>query len=271
MYQIKIKIITTKGQNDPNPIVNWIHPDPNLKNLAELNIDMKDMVLIHEDDLHFNLIISGDSDLAKLGSLSRIEKSSKEINTVEEVDIEILKDEYEKSLKKQSFIEKEYFECQKELRKKSEEVEKLRIELEDIKTILKLKEELEKQTENEDSPMEIEDDQVNNSELLYSWKTAGFKRRNPQCESIRNTKTNSYKGLGKHMQSEHIEKDKSISSTKCDNKASRESEFTQHLSKNTDDDREFNCIDCPFQGTREEELKNHISMKHTIKCSILVE
>ena len=281
MYQIKIKIITTKGQNDPNPIVNWIHPDPNLKNLAELNIDMKDMVLIHEDDLHFNLIIPGDSDLAKLGSLSRREKSSKENNTVEEVDMEVLKDEYEKSLKKQSFIEKEYFECQKELRKKSEEVEKLRIELEDIKIILKLKEELEKQTENDDSPMEIEDDQVNNSELLYSWKTAGFKRRNPQCESIRNTKTNSYKvkdfkesiheskkGLGKHMQSKHIEKDKSISSTKCDNKASRESEFTQHLSQNTDDDREFNCIDCPFQGTREEELKNHISMKHTIKCRI---
>ena len=79
MYQIKIKIITTKGQNDSNPTVNWIHPDPTLKELAELNIDMKDMVLLHEEDQHFNLIIPGNSDLAKLGSLSIRGKTIKKI------------------------------------------------------------------------------------------------------------------------------------------------------------------------------------------------
>ena len=319
MYQIKIKIITMKGQNDLNPTVNWIHPDPTLKELAELNIDMKDMVLLHEEDQHFNLIIPGDSDLAKLGSLSIRGKNNKENNVVEEIDnnIEVLKDKYEKCLKKNTFIEKEYFECEKELRKKTEELEKLRIELEDIKVILKLKDEVERSKENEDSIMEIEDDQMQNTKLLYSWKTAGYKRQNPQYESMKNIeakdsekftdcKESDYKTprkneLNKHMQSEHMGKDKNISSKKCDNKTSSDSEFTQHPSKHTrhrnsccncdsrvkgevnvkthiiqsndtmescNDDREFNCIDCPFQGTREDELKNHISIKHTIKCRI---
>ena len=71
MYQIRIKIITTKGSKDTNPSVNFIYPDANLKDFAELkNVAMNDMVLLHEDDIHFNLIISGESDLAKCGSLS---------------------------------------------------------------------------------------------------------------------------------------------------------------------------------------------------------
>ena len=71
MYQIIIKVITTKGSGDKNPTVNWINADENMKKFAELqNVKQEDMVLLHDHDSHFNLIVSKDSDLAKLGSLS---------------------------------------------------------------------------------------------------------------------------------------------------------------------------------------------------------
>ena len=31
MFQVKIKVITTKGENDENPIVNWIYPDEEMR------------------------------------------------------------------------------------------------------------------------------------------------------------------------------------------------------------------------------------------------
>ena len=71
MYQIRIKIVTTKGIKDDNPSVNWIYPDKGLKKYAELkDVELNDMVVLHEDDVHFNLIISKNSDLAIKGSLS---------------------------------------------------------------------------------------------------------------------------------------------------------------------------------------------------------
>ena len=71
MYQIRIKVITTKGVMDERPTVNWIYPDKKMAEFAELkNVELEDMVLLHENDSHFNLIVSGESDLATLGSLS---------------------------------------------------------------------------------------------------------------------------------------------------------------------------------------------------------
>ena len=68
---VKIKVINTKGESDKNPMVYWIHPDEDMKPFAELqNVEILDMVLLHENDSHFNLIVSEDSDLAKDGSLS---------------------------------------------------------------------------------------------------------------------------------------------------------------------------------------------------------
>ena len=57
MYQVKIKIIKTKGEKDTNPTINWITPDEELKEDAELqNVDIEDMVLLHTNDCHFDLI-----------------------------------------------------------------------------------------------------------------------------------------------------------------------------------------------------------------------
>ena len=61
MYQVKIKVITTAGEIDKNPRVTLIYPDESLKEYAEIqNVDMGTMVLLHERDTHFNLIVSKD-------------------------------------------------------------------------------------------------------------------------------------------------------------------------------------------------------------------
>ena len=71
MYQVKIKVITTKGRADKNPTVNWITPDVGLKKFAQLKgVELGVMTLLHEDNIHFNLVIDKKSDLAILGSLS---------------------------------------------------------------------------------------------------------------------------------------------------------------------------------------------------------
>ena len=71
MYQVKIKVITTKGEEDKNPIVNYICPDETLKESSELkNVELDEIVLLHQEDCHFDLIISKDNDLATKGSLS---------------------------------------------------------------------------------------------------------------------------------------------------------------------------------------------------------
>ena len=47
MYQVTIKIITTKGKDDKNPTVYWISPDSKLKDFAELkDVDIGKMVLL---------------------------------------------------------------------------------------------------------------------------------------------------------------------------------------------------------------------------------
>ena len=72
MYQINIKVITTKGPDDKNPTVAWIYPDSELKKFAELqNFKMNDMVMLHENESHFNLIISKNCDLAQLIDVER--------------------------------------------------------------------------------------------------------------------------------------------------------------------------------------------------------
>ena len=61
MYQINIKIITRNRAGNINVTENWIYPDPELKDFAELrDVNLGDMILLHEDDNHFSLIISKD-------------------------------------------------------------------------------------------------------------------------------------------------------------------------------------------------------------------
>ena len=84
-HQSLKEIITTKGEDDVNPTVNWVYPDEDIKDFAELkDVDIENCVLIHENDVHYNLIVPGDSELARLGSLSFRANIGPIIKTTEE-------------------------------------------------------------------------------------------------------------------------------------------------------------------------------------------
>ena len=62
LYQVDIKIITTKGPDDKNPTINMINPDPELEGYALLPKGIiHAMTLIHFENNHFNLVISSKS------------------------------------------------------------------------------------------------------------------------------------------------------------------------------------------------------------------
>ena len=159
MYQMKIKIITTKGSMDKNQTINWILPDQRLKKYAELKHgNLNYMVLLHENDSHFNLVLDKNSELAKLGSLSYrfnvgpimenddiivVDQTDNEENEEDKgnsiksndkvSDLSYIKKELNKCKEDKKFVESEYLKCEQELRKKTEENEKLKIEVKDLK------------------------------------------------------------------------------------------------------------------------------------------
>ena len=182
MYQLRIKIITTKGPTDDNPSVNWIEPDKNMEKFAELqNVDIREMVLFHENDIHFDLVVPGDSELLLYGNLSKsnITFPEKEEGVKEDIDGDTIelknyKQEIGKLKKENEYLEKQYIECERALRKKTEEAERLKSEIKDIKLKISLENEIRSNVEETDS-FDIGD--------LYKMKSSGFRRNDPTTES----------------------------------------------------------------------------------------
>ena len=345
MFQIRIKVVTTKGAKDENPTVNWILPDETLAEEAEIkNVDIEDMVLLHENDIHFNLVVSKNSVLATMGSLSyrnniaplvekkkrvEIEAENKEIEepkvsemenksleiqiekmkventylkeklkqqeenncvtceraekdepiynkhtTVEHDEKKIICDECSLELKtmlqldahkksvhvtaqnkiscdkdckeKQDHMEKEYLKCEIELRKITEENEKNKIKIKDLRKIKELRQEV-KKLEDENN----KDDEL----LLVEMKNKGYKRSVPQSESVprRNTKNEGNNQMN-------------IKCKKCSYISSGESHLKNHMKlihSSNDEEEEFNCMKCDYQGNSKFQLQKHTNIKHT--------
>ena len=231
MFQVKIKIITTKGENDKHPSENWIYPDEEMREFAELkDVEIDDIVLLHENDMHYNLIIAEDNELATVGSLSYMtnivplmKTNESDHNIVKEktyvdvlvngskvlddpkAEIERLRKALQKSSDGYKALQKQYDECEAALRKSTEESEKLKSELKDFKIIMKIENELEK----------------------------------TQSRAPRNNK-NSLKTGSESF----LEKSSQVFVT----------------------EEEFNCEECPYQGTELNQLNKHIQLKHRIQC-----
>ena len=238
MFQVKIKVIKTKGESDENPFVAWFEPDIEMKAFAELeNVKIDEIVLLNENESHFNLIISENNELAITGSLSfmsnigplletnelektksyaeavgngsNVEESSGDTKSPTLSDIECLKKALQKSNEKVKALEKQYDECEAALVKMAEEFEKQKSELKDLKAIVKLEKEVEEAS-----------------------RITSFKATNKNSQNIE------------------------IPGSNEDLNTSYEMTI----------DREFNCLECGFQGTEQSQLDKHILLKHRIQC-----
>ena len=98
-YQFRIKIITVRGADDQNPIISIIEPNPDFLQCSEVPVGkVPDMVIFHEDESHYSLIIPDDSRLAVEGGLDyqRIEQK-KQIVQEENYDVLLSKSQEEYS------------------------------------------------------------------------------------------------------------------------------------------------------------------------------
>ena len=306
MYQIHIKIITTKGLDDKNPTVNWVKPDKSLEEYAEIkNVEIREMTLLHENDSHFNLVVAKSSNLATMGSLShrfnmipfeennfheneptkecqetleneslkkKVEDCEKVIKNMSDENLKlkcenenlrgiidktdksvgphgksdnnnICKEECRERKKRNEYIEKEYFACEKELKNRIEENEKLKIELKDLKKIMELKQDMKEEEKSE------------NNQSKYNCKIC------------------SYKGLGETHLNNHmklIHGNATIQAPfKCD-KCGEEFEIKSYLNNHinirhkepTNYEEEFNCMECCCQGNTKFQLDKHKNLTH---------
>ena len=263
MYQVKIKIITTKGEKDTNPTINWITPDEELKEDAELqNVDIEDMVLLHTNDCHFDLIVSETSDLAVFGSLSyrsNIGPINDKHAVYEDKTVEDEKLDREKNLEfasvqqklndlqiKHEKLESEYKQCVSQLKRKTEDEEKLKIEVKDLKTMMELMENAEKDNDKSDI--------VNKQK-----KTHQTSRENTsnKCDNEHSRKSE----LNEHIGSEHV-MDVEHPCAKRSLNFKRKEDISQHIENSQREDLEYNCNDCCYQATSIAELKMHIKRAH---------
>ena len=268
MYQVKIKTITTKGEEDTNPIVNWITPDKELKGDAELkNVDIEDMVLLHENDSHFNLIVSEKSDLAVFGSLS-YRSNIGPINDIDDAE-EVKTNEEEKSERKESLelenlqqklkelqskhqkLESEYKNCVSQLKRKTEDEEKLKIEVKDLKEMVRLMENEEIVTDK----TEI----VNEKHTRKQMETHKTSRENECTKCNYNFSTKSK--LSEHIRSEHVLNVQHPCTKRSFDFKSKE-DISQHTTSNQRQELEYNCNDCCYQATSLAELKLHTKRAH---------
>ena len=159
LYQVTIKVITTKGLEDKTPITNIITPDPDLKQFALLPSGIvPDMTLIHFENNHFNLLVSSESRIFNNELKEELNKN------VEKTNLEKLRE-----------LEEKYKNLQADHERCLDELNKLR---------KKYHQETQKNDENHEASAFIDE------EMLVAMKENGFRRTGPQSQSIpRNNST----------------------------------------------------------------------------------
>ena len=304
MYQMKIKIITINRNDSQEAIENWIYPDPELKQFSEFqNVEIDDLVLIHENDNHFNLVVDKDSDLAQCGSLSfrfnvgpiltkeeNIETSNKkqeEEKVNDELELDKVKEELKKCQKSKSIIEEKYIKCEKELKLKTEEAVKLKLEKKDLQEIVNL---LEISKENE-SRQRVENKRKTcpeQTEKAITCENCGLMVQddNKQKEHMDQKHGQERKPRGEHTKfpntslEQDLVRQRKNNVIKCQvcgkffederdlqehkNREHYVEEHPKHSQKQREE--EFNCMECDFQTDSAYRLQKHINLKHFIKC-----
>ena len=304
MYQVEIKIVTSKGKHDKNPTENWIKPDPDMRDVAELkDVDLETMVLYHENDCHFDLVIDKYSELAVKGSIStrlndgvcvtadnKVVNDEKENKSKDSKEMEIvrLKKELKISTENFSTMEKKYIKYQEELKSKTEEAEILKAEVKDLRMIIKLKDELDEKKSNS----EVITEKNNCKNCDENTATGGNIKNHARKKHIENPATcdessqraTSAETLTRHKRTEHVQPEKVrnritdqpdrteikfINCTKCRFQTTSKNGIDEHIKKlhvqENKSDEEFNCRECCFQATTDSQLKKHFVLKHTLK------
>ena len=141
--------------------------------------------------------------------------------------------------KNENLIKKEYFKCERELKINTEEVEKLKTEIKDLKEITSLSKELKEVIKTTESG---------------STDKCGFKVKS----GLKDKSTTETTNLSEEHE-DNMNPWKKIS--KKQNDSQKDSPFKFKRKANIEEE-EFNCNDCDYQGYSNTQLTNHINLKH---------
>ena len=137
-----------------------------------------------------------------------------------------------KVIKENLKIKEEYLKCEKDLALKTEECEKLKIEIKDLQQLLQLK------------------NQVQNLEVNTTKKITKHEVENLQNKNEKNNENNS-------------PWQKVTYRTK-----KRQHSVVSKAPETSVEEEEHNCMECDFQATSKEHLEKHIKIKHRLTCRV---
>ena len=240
-YQCNIKIITISGQNDPNPRVNIIEPNPEVKVINKYPQGyIPDMVLLHEEDLHYNLVIPKNSRLATDGGL----------------------DYQRNELAKDSFVEVKANNKNEKLTDDGlnllkEKICELEAKCETLESENKHLKELLHNKINFKDQLDIDED----AEVLLKYKKSGSKRLSPQVPNENKRKL---------IESPKVKIDRKKTKTeltcnKCDYKCESEVDLNSH--EKTHDVRK-KCDQCEAMFSTKPQLDDHVTKNHHKEASV---
>ena len=280
MFQVKIKIITTKGATDENPTVNWIVPDEDMKEHADLkNAKLNEMILFHENDMHFNLIVSKDDDLVTKGSLSfrtnlgpfmkNDDSNEPIVNDMEAKNVnnendnkslkdenKLLKDQLKRLTEKFKFLEKDYQLCEEELKNKTEECENLRMQVKHQEEIIHLEP---KTPEQSCDKCKLKEKECNNKEHTRKNHIINEGLNCSECKS----EVSSINQLVKHIIKNHgVDMINSLKCTKCGFQCSSKTHVTEHLKSKHDKEYGYEGSASSYKGVKKHQQQEHITSEH---------
>ena len=223
-----------------------------------------EMVLIHYDDTHYNLVISRDSNLAQMGTISQQkqengqedEKKREEISQTDEKLDMSFDDDTNEDVNMQKQLEE--ITCKY---RQSEVV---------IANLNKRISDFEKQLKNRSNVKDDNDEEMFDGAAIKKNKENGFRRECPQSQSKQKSNETKFKCkvckedlksqsiLDEHLKV-HEENDLKYPCEKCMNKFKRKNQLDKHNEK---EHSQFNCNDCSYQGDCEKNLKKHLNLTH---------
>ena len=265
-YQFEAKVITITGEEDENPRVNIIKPNPELANLSKLPTGwIPEMVILHEENSHYNLIIPRNSKLALEGGLDyqRNEQNKKVNSGKQKINQNESKEIYEKKVLEAKIVELE------------SKCDKLETENESLIEKLKLV---------EGSSKIHNTDELDDERVLLNYKNNGYQRQSPQVSFVNKSQEKGFdceqcahkletKGLLiAHMKSHNSE----YKCDNCENVFWTKTQLENHVKNNHKENeqkvtKQYNCNDCSFQGENSLELKRHIQITMHTPCEYMEE
>ena len=177
----------------------------------------------------------------------------------------------------QKYIENEFIKCKEELKNKTEDCEKLKIEVMDLKKVIQLN------NINQLNDVHMKTVHRENKSKFASKKESELRTHsntNHQkyepltcqiCDLICETK----EGLSFHIKMEHvnsdIEPEKEFNCNECCFQATEQRHLKKHFELVHTQKNNFKCIRCDFSGITSTELSEHIEAIHVskeLKCNI---